>query len=53
MGVSVSQIILLPCGDNDTTGDHGEGAIEIKAAWRALTPAEATSGRFFTRNVIF
>jgi hypothetical protein len=48
MGVSVRSIILLPCGDIDVPGDAGEGAIEIKAAWRALTPAEMSSGRFFT-----
>ena len=36
-----------------TPGDPGEGAIEIKAAWRQLTPADMSSGRFFTRNVIF
>jgi hypothetical protein len=53
MGVSVSKIVLLPCGDNDVPGDLGEGAIEIKAAWRALTQEEMNSGRFFTRNVIF
>jgi mono/diheme cytochrome c family protein len=52
-GVSVRSIILLPCGDIDTPGDDGEGAIETKSAWRQLTPAEATSGRFFTRNVLF
>lgn len=52
-GTSPSSIIILPCGDLDVPGDLGEGAIEIKAAWRALTPAEMSSGRFFTRNVIF
>ena len=46
-------IVMLPCGDVGTAGDAGEGAIEIKAAWRALTPAEVSHGRFFTRNVIF
>ena len=30
-------IIQLPCGTNTTAGDPGEGAIEIKAAWRRLT----------------
>ena len=44
---------MLPCGDITVAGDAGEGAIEIKAAWRQLTPAEISSGRFFTRNVIF
>ena len=49
-----SQIILLPCGGVSYPRDtSGEGAIEIKAAWRALTPTEATSGRFYMRNVIF
>ncbi len=35
-GYNVSQIMLLPCGDIATAGDAGEGAIEIKAAWRKL-----------------
>lgn len=52
-GVSIRSIILLPCGDTAVAGDGGEGAIEIKAAWRQLTPAELSSGRFFTRNVLF
>lgn len=52
-GVSVRSIIMLPCGDIAVPGDLGEGAIEIKAAWRALTPEEMSSGRFFTRNVLF
>jgi len=52
-GVSPSSIVMLPCGDNSVTGDAGEGAIEIKAAWRKLTPDELSSGRFFTRNVLF
>ncbi len=46
-------IVMLPCGDINVPGDPGEGAIEIKAAWRQLTAAEAASGRFFTRSVIF
>jgi hypothetical protein len=46
-------IISLPCGDAAVTGNAGEGAIEIKAAWRQLTTLEAASGRFFVRNVIF
>ena len=36
-------IVSLPCGDNTVAGDPGEGAIEIKAAWRELTVAEANS----------
>src|SRR5689334_22620691 len=46
-------IIQLPCGTNTTAGDPGEGAIEVKSAWRQLTPGELSSGRYFTRNVIF
>ena len=49
---------MLPCGDlnvppDPDTGDPGEGAIEIKAAWRKLTTKEANSGRFFTQSVLF
>jgi len=46
-------IVSLPCGDNNVQGDQGEGAIEIKAAWRQLTPTEAGSGKFFTQRVIY
>lgn len=46
-------IVMLPCGDINVPGDPGEGAIEIKAAWRQLTDDEVKKGRFFTRNVIF
>jgi hypothetical protein len=48
-----SQVITLPCGDAAITGPAGEGTIEVKAAWRPLTPQETASGRFFTRKVIF
>ena len=50
---TTQQIVMLPCGDVNVPGDPGEGAIEIKAAWRELTLAEAGSGRFFTRKVIY
>ena len=50
---STQPIVMLPCGDINVPGDPGEGAIEIKAAWRQLTAAEANSGRYFTREVIF
>lgn len=50
---TTQQIVMLPCGDINVPGDPGEGAIEIKAAWRELTDAEAATGRFFTRKVIF
>ncbi len=33
-------IVMLPCGDINVDGDAGEGAIEIKAAWRKLTDDE-------------
>jgi hypothetical protein len=46
-------IVSLPCGDATVAGDQGEGAIEIKAAWRPLTSQEAARGRFFTQKVIF
>lgn len=52
-GVSLRSIILLPCGDNGIAGDAGEGAIEVKAAWRALTTDEVAKGRFYMRNVIY
>jgi hypothetical protein len=34
-------------------GDSGEGAIEIKAAWRQLTATEQAGGRFFMREAIY
>jgi len=43
-------IVSLPCGDAAVAGDAGEGAIEIKAAWRQLTAQKAVSGRFFYAN---
>jgi hypothetical protein len=46
-------IVSLPCGDAAVAGDPGEGAIEIKAAWRQLNSTEAASGRFFTQKVLF
>jgi hypothetical protein len=46
-------IVSLPCGDANVAGDDGEGAIEVKAAWRALTEQEVASGRFYTRTVIY
>jgi hypothetical protein len=46
-------VVTLPCGDAAVAGPAGEGAIEVKAAWRALTQQEVNSGRFFTRKVIF
>ena len=53
-GPGPNQIILLPCGGVSYPRDTSEeGAIEIKAAWRALTTDEATSGRFYMRNVIY
>lgn len=46
-------VVTLPCGDAAVAGPAGEGAIEIKAAWRALTQKEISGGRFLTRKVIF
>lgn len=45
--------LSLPCGDLGVAGEAGEGAIELKAAWRQLTPAEQASGRFYMREVIY
>jgi hypothetical protein len=50
---TTQQIVMLPCGDNTVAGDAGEGAIEIKAAWRQLTADEVSGGRFFMRKVIY
>ncbi len=47
------EIVMLPCGNNAVAGDAGEGAIEVKAAWRKLTDAEAGSGRFYVNEVIY
>lgn len=44
----ISGQVVLPCGSNL----GGEGHVEIKAAWRALTKAEMTSNKFYTRKVI-
>ncbi|HVS64412.1 MAG TPA: hypothetical protein VMT85_13020 [Thermoanaerobaculia bacterium] len=38
----------LPCG-----GTGSEGTIHVKSAWRALTTAEASQGRYFTAPVVF
>ena len=50
---SSTPIVSLPCGDATVAGDAGEGAIEIKAAWRQLTDAEMARGHFYTRKVIY
>lgn len=44
---TASHVVCLPCGD-----DTGEGAIEIKTAWRKLTPADDTT-RFLIRNAVY
>jgi hypothetical protein len=47
-------IVMLPCAGITYPWDAtGEGAIEIKAAWRALDPKKDNLSHFFTRNVIF
>jgi len=45
-------VVCLPCGVLDKK--DSTGAMEIKAAWRQLTPYEVAhySNRYFTRNVI-
>ncbi|MFB6456628.1 hypothetical protein ACE38W_15255 [Chitinophaga sp. Hz27] len=44
-----SGVFCLPCGDNKTSSI--EGAIEVKTAWRQLTPQES-SVRYLTRTVL-
>lgn len=44
-----SGVLCLPCGNLST---KQQGAMEIKTAWRMLTPADDTS-KFFTRTVIY
>ena len=46
-------VVMLPCGDASVAGDAGEGAIEVKAAWRALTQKEIDGGHFYMRKVIY
>lgn len=40
--------VSLPCGSNA----GAEGYVEIKSAWRALSAAETSSGKFYTQGVI-
>lgn len=44
----VSGQVILPCGTNAGS----EGYVEIKAAWRTLSDAEMSSGKFYTQEVI-
>ncbi|MDB5008501.1 MAG: hypothetical protein JWP45_2894 [Mucilaginibacter sp.] len=44
---AAAKVICLPCGNGKNTG-----TMEIKAAWRRLTPKD-TASKFFTRNVIY
>lgn len=45
---TASNVVCLPCGEINGQ----EGAIEIKTAWRKLTPADDAS-RFLTRKAIY
>lgn len=45
-------VICLPCGGDPAQGGRGAGTIEIKTAWRQLTPADDVS-RFLTRKVVY
>jgi hypothetical protein len=46
--------VCLPCGKlANGSNPRQEGNIEIKAGWRVLTSAEASSGKFHTQNVIY
>jgi hypothetical protein len=50
-----ANVICLPCGgtvDNNNPNDTITGAMEIKSAWRELTPSD-DSTKFFTRKVIY
>ncbi|MDO7873698.1 hypothetical protein Q5H93_03060 [Hymenobacter sp. ASUV-10] len=50
--VAVPGVLCLPCGGAPAQGGQGQGTIEIKTAWRMLTPAEDAT-KFFTRKVIY
>lgn len=47
-GKAPADQVSLVCGSNA----GAEGHVEIKAAWRALTAAELSSGKYYTREVI-
>jgi hypothetical protein len=50
-----ANVICLPCGgtvDNNNPNDTITGTMEIKSAWRELTPSD-DSTKFFTRKVIY
>ena len=46
-------IVMLPCGDVTIAGDAGEGAIEIKAAWRATDRYQRQQRATFSRGTLF
>lgn len=44
----------VPCGEGDDQHKYDqEGAIQLKIAWRILTPREAQQGRYFTTKRTF
>lgn len=45
-------VLCLPCGGDPAQGGQGQGTIEIKTAWRMLTPSEDAT-KFFTRTVVY
>ena len=42
-------VIEFPAGSNETSEI---GALHVKAAWKELTPAEVTSGRFYVNSAL-
>ncbi|MBF9221441.1 hypothetical protein [Hymenobacter ruricola] len=45
-------VLCLPCGGDPAKGGQGVGSIEMKTAWRKLTPADDPA-RFLTRRVVY
>ncbi len=45
-------VLCLPCGGDPAKGGQGVGSIEMKTAWRRLTPSDDPA-RFLTRQVIY
>ncbi|MBL4604115.1 MAG: hypothetical protein JKY02_00155 [Flavobacteriaceae bacterium] len=50
-GADPTKYICLPCGDLNSGGSQGN--IEIKAAWRKLTPTEMSANSYHTKKVIY
>ena len=45
-------VLCLPCGGDTAKGGQGVGSMEMKTAWRKLTPSDDPS-RFLRRKVIY